>query len=451
MSTCKELSTRRGAIEYWNTLLSSSSESIIEELTELQVKEGLAEGGNLMCHVARPRFITCSEYRQEYAAVTALVSALYKVLGKVLDDYHSKGGQFGELKQWIDLMLPLEPVNFNYKPIVRFDSFSTEKGIHFVEMNGDIPMGNIQNDLLIAIFKKTEIFRKFADTFVVRPILAELGLLNTFFNAWRVYGGVGSPRICVLSFAAEGWENHALITSEYLGKIGVDVIHARPDELEFNGTHLRARGHVVDFIYRVIRTDDCLERADEMKPFLDALRHNSICLMNPFWSELFSHKYLFTLLTDQSFDFNFNAVEKKIIAHHVPWGRLLKEGFSTDREGAKIDLVEYVGKNKDSLVLKPANKSGGRGVSIGMDCSDSEWDAVIKNGLENEFVVQYKVEIEEESYPMLEKGFPRKTFYEDTDPFYYPGGHYAIVTRMSTTKITNVKSGGSTVPTFVIE
>lgn len=451
MSTIKELSTRKSAIDYWNSLLSSGSESLIEQLKERQATKGLSDGNNIFCNVARPRFLTCSEIKQEYEAVSALVSSLYKVLEKVLDDFRNNTGHFIELNEWIKLILPLQPVDMNYKPIVRFDSFTTEKGIHFVEMNGDIPLGNTQNDMLISMFKETEILKQFSNRYIIRPVLAEPGLLNAFFSAWRTYGGYGTPKICVLSFAGELWEGHAILTAEYLEKFGIDIVHARPAELEFDGKHLRARGHVVDFIYRVMRTDDCIERIDEMKPFFEALKNNSICVMNPFWCELFSHKYLFTLLTNNSYDFRFTTREKEIIKNHVPWGRMLQEGYSTDPEGTKIELVEYIRQNKNDMVIKPANKSGGKGVLLGVDSSESDWDAAIKYGLINDYIVQRKVDIEVEEYPMLEKGFPKKLFYEDTDPFYYPGGHYAILTRMSTTKITNMKAGGSAVPTFVIE
>ena len=65
--------------------------------------------------------------------------------------------------------------------------------------------------------------------------------------------------------------------------------------------------------------------------------------------------------------------------------------------------------------------------------------------------MQEKIEATREEYPILEKGFPLREFYEDTDPFHFPGGYSAVLSRISAAEITNVAQGGSIVPTFVID
>ena len=42
-------------------------------------------------------------------------------------------------------------------------------------------------------------------------------------------------------------------------------------------------------------------------------------------------------------------------------------------------------------------------------------------------------------------------FYEDTDPFHFPGGYSGVMTRISAAEITNMAQGGSIIPTFVLD
>ena len=173
--------------------------------------------------------------------------------------------------------------------------------------------------------------------------------------------------------------------------------------------------------------------------------------VNPFRSAVTSHKGLFALLSDPSYDFGFSTEEQVTIAAHVPWGRCLRDGRSTDAEGRPVDLVAHVLANREELVIKPAHEAGGSGVRLGWTCDDAEWEAAVTEALEADCVVQRRVDPTRDEYPRLEKGFPLETFYEDTDPFVFPGGYVAVLDRVSSAEITNVARGGSMVPTFVID
>ena len=61
------------------------------------------------------------------------------------------------------------------------------------------------------------------------------------------------------------------------------------------------------------------------------------------------------------------------------------------------------------------------------------------------------VEVSREEYPCFEEGFPLRMFYEDTDPFHFPGGYSGVMTRISAAEITNMAQGGSIIPTFVLD
>jgi hypothetical protein len=444
---------RRDAVLRWNDLLSSWPEpqSIISHLLRSQTDLDLVLEERPFCTVARPRFVTSEEMRQENRAASVLSRAVRRVRDAVMDDPRLHADYLGEFNEWIGTILSLEPRVPEVRSILRFDSFTSEAGIRFVEVNGDIPMGSVCNDGLVPIFQGLGFFEAFEKRYDVRPNLVQIGMIQTFMHVWQSWGGAGTPRMCILSFPGGYEDLFARLNARGMKELGLEATAAHPEDLDFRGGRLFAKGRVVDVVYRIMHTDDCLERSQEIAPLLQAVKDKAVCMVNPFRSELLSHKYLFALLTDERHDFGFSKEEANTIRAHIPWGRILREGRTTDANGNRIDLLDYVRHNKDNLVLKPAHGAGGRGVRLGWTCDDTQWVQAVREAVEGESVVQEKVEITREEYPLLEEGFPLQEFYEDTDPYFFPGGYSAVLSRISAAEVTNVAQGGSIVPTFVID
>jgi hypothetical protein len=415
------------------------------------MEQGLCFDGRPFCTVARPRFVAAAEMIAEENAVILLSSAIRKVQEAVLTDEALRAAQLPRFDEWAGGITSLEPRMHEAWSILRFDSFLTGEGLRFVEVNGDIPMGSVGNDGAVRLFQRLDFLPAFRKRYDVRPNLVNIGMVQTFMHAWQVWGGTGTPRICVLAFPGGMQDIFARLNEELMAGMGLEVTAAYPEDLEFRGGKLYAKGRVVDLVYRLQHVYDCLKRAAEMTPLFEALRHEAVCMVNPFRSAVTSHKGLFALLSDPVYDFGFSREEQVVIDVHVPWGRCLRDGRSTDAEGRTVDLVEHVLAQREELVIKPAHEAGGSGVRLGWTCDDSEWEAAVAEALEADCVVQRRVEATRDEYPRLEKGFPLETFYEDTDPFVFPGGYVAVLDRVSSAEITNVARGGSMVPTFVID
>ena len=444
---------REEAIKHWNELLFScpDPDGVLDALVESQRKGGLFLGERPFCGVARPRFVTREEMATEHRAVTHLARAVRKVRDAVLEDQKLHAAYLGGLDDWICTVLPLEPRVPEARSILRFDSFTSPDGIRFVELNGDIPMGSVCNDGQIPIFRGLPFFKAFQERYDVRANLVQVGMTQTFLHAWQCWGGTGTPRVCVVAFHGGMEELFAALNVREMAKLGLDAVQAFPEDLDFRGGKLLAKGHAVDVLYRMMHTDDCLEKSAEIAPLLQAVKARAVCMVNPFRSELLSHKYLFALLTDDTHEFHFTKDETEAIRAHVPWGRILREGRTTAPDGKPVDLVEFVQGHREELVLKPAHAAGGAGVHLGWTGDDARWGEALREALAGGYIVQKKVEVTREVYPCLEKGFPLREFYEDTDPFHFPGGYSAVMTRVSTAEITNMAQGGSIVPTFVLD
>ena len=444
---------RREAAACWNDLLHgvADQQAFVEAFVATQKERGLWHDDRPLCGVARPRLIAAAEMVVEEHAVVQLASAMRKVVDRVLDDAELRASHLGHFDDWAAEIIALEPRRHDKRTILRFDSFLSPAGLHFVEVNGDIPMGTQSNDALVRVVQELEIYPAFRDRYEVRPALANLGWGGALVHAWRDRGGCATPRICILSKPGGLEDQNARQDTWILKFTGFDATHAYAEDLELHDGKLYAKGRVVDVVYRALRVFDCLERRDELAPLFEAARQDAVCMVNPFHSAVISNKSLFALLTDPICAFGFTADEEQAIRAHVPWGRTMRDVRSTGPDGAEIDLLEYVAAHKDELVLKPAHEAGGAGVRLGWTCSQSEWETAVADSLGVDSVVQRRIDVAVSEYPVLEAGFPVEEFYEDTDPFLFPHGYVAVLNRISSAEITNVSRGGSIVPTFVIE
>jgi uncharacterized circularly permuted ATP-grasp superfamily protein len=106
--------------------------------------------------------------------------------------------------------------------------------------------------------------------------------------------------------------------------------------------------------------------------------------------------------------------------------------------------------NRERLVMKPNDEYGGKGVFIGWETSPADWDAAIETALQASYVVQEKVELLRQSFPLLDGELAFRDLVVDLDPFVFMGEVEGFLTRLSGTSLANVTSGGGQVPAFLV-
>jgi uncharacterized circularly permuted ATP-grasp superfamily protein len=126
----------------------------------------------------------------------------------------------------------------------------------------------------------------------------------------------------------------------------------------------------------------------------------------------------------------------------------------TTKGGREIDLLDYVSQNSGSLVLKPNDDYGGHGIYIGWSNDPVAWEEALRASLaDGDYVVQERVPTARETFPALvDDG--SVVFAEqlvDLDPMLFNGRVGSAFTRLSSTELANVSSGGGMVPTFIID
>ncbi len=117
-----------------------------------------------------------------------------------------------------------------------------------------------------------------------------------------------------------------------------------------------------------------------------------------------------------------------------------------------MDLPALIRKERERLVMKPNDEYGGKGVFIGWEMSDPEWEAALATALQASYVVQEKVDLQRRSFPELgPSGLAFRDLVVDLDPYLFDGEVEGFLTRLSGTSLANVTSGGGQVPSFLVE
>ena len=122
--------------------------------------------------------------------------------------------------------------------------------------------------------------------------------------------------------------------------------------------------------------------------------------------------------------------EATFVRHHVPWTRKLEERRVAWRD-REVDLIPHVLRHRHELVLKPSHDYGGRSVHMGEELAASAWQAAVEEGMGRPWVVQERVSIPEESFPIVEGDHLRfDVLKANTNPFYVTGADVGAVTRV---------------------
>jgi uncharacterized circularly permuted ATP-grasp superfamily protein len=133
---------------------------------------------------------------------------------------------------------------------------------------------------------------------------------------------------------------------------------------------------------------------------------------------------------------------------------LLKDARTT-RDGESFGLLDYVRQHRNDFVLKPNDEYGGTGVTLGWEMDDRAWDEALQRALSDsngKWVVQQRIAVRREVFPMqTPNGVEMREMLVDFAPYLFRGRMAGCLTRLSSTGLANVTSGGGQVPSFVVD
>src|SRR5262249_13418830 len=151
-------------------------------------------------------------------------------------------------------------------------------------------------------------------------------------------------------------------------------------------------------------------------------------------------------LTDETHSNLLTPDERSLVAAALPWTRKVAER-RTEKDGRSVDLVAYVRDHRDELILKPAHGYGGQSVYVGAETTQAAWEAALAEALAAPGVVQERVPIPEEPFPVCVGGaLGFEMLKVNANPFYAAGSDVGAVARVSRSAVINVSAGGGSVP-----
>ena len=443
------------AVEFYHQLLQDGE---VAESSRRMLDEGLERaklifGGRRLSPYLRPHFVT----EADFARVTRICETVWSAIQKVKDAAVEDERLVDELgvTEIERELVRIDPGYRAVSPTARLDSFLTQDAYSFVELNGESPAGIAYADAAYEIFSGLPVMRRFAERYTLRTFEGRPLMLETLLEAYREYAGATAkekPSIAIVDLKGLPTQKEFELFKEYFESEGHPSAICAPEDLEFSGGRLRCGEFEIDIVYKRLLVNEYLPIIREHPALLDAYRAGAICMVNNFRSKMIHKKALFAVLTDEHYARLFTGEELEAIRRHVPWTRKVREG-KTEKGGETFDLLDYIRRNSGTLVLKPNDDYGGHGIYIGWNNDQIAWEEALRAALaDGDYLVQERVKTARETFPALSDD-GSVVFAEqlvDLDPLLFNGRVGSAFTRLSSTELANVSSGGGMVPTFII-
>jgi hypothetical protein len=279
-------------------------------------------------------------------------------------------------------------------------------------------------------------------------------LVASVLAAYKQFGGRRKPCVGVMEFrqAFQTTESseYVILRDLFRGH-GLEVEVVSPDLMEYRGGVLRQGNFVMDVVFRRVRVHEFLLRFDLSHPLVRAYRDRAVCVVNSFRSELAQKRAIFALLTDEALTAAFPAAERRAIQQFIPWTRVVVPG-ETRHGNRTVDLMEFILKNREKLVLKPNDSSGEQHAVLGWKSPAPAWERALREAARTPMVVQEKVEPVKSVFPLMRYGdMEMRELQVDVHPHAYLGKVQGCSTWLSDVSSGGFSSVMGLAPTYIIE
>jgi hypothetical protein len=440
------------AVAAYHDLLAKGESAALESAARLEEgfrRRGVTFAGQPMPSFVRPHFVSAADFEALRRGGRLLVDLSARVAR------HAFGGDVSRLLRFLGTpeaearWVRLDPGEPDVV-LSRVDGFLSVGGPRFIEINSDAPAGFGYGDRMAELIRELPVFRAFTARHALAYPASAPSLVQAVLAAGAAAGSP-RPRVAIVDFAEVKTRPDQEILKEALAAAGAEAFLADPREADDRGAGgLAFRGKACDLVYRRTVLSELVEREDEVRVFLEAYRRQAVPFVNSLRCRASEDKAFFALLTDETFAELLSADERRFVAEVVPWTRRVEER-KTKKGGREIDLVPYVREHRETLVLKPAHGYGGASVFVGTETAPEAWERAVASAVGGAWVVQDRVEIPEEPFPVVASGrLAFEPFKVNVNPFYVRGADVGAVTRASRSAVINVSAGGGSVPTFVL-
>jgi uncharacterized circularly permuted ATP-grasp superfamily protein len=443
-------------IETWTSLLGEGG-----ELTEpywaahaQRMREArLLFGDRLSCPFLRPLFMTVEDEARQRAACEVIARVGERIVREAMED-EALLADFG-LSDAERALAAIDPGYQYASTASRLDSFLLPDSLMFAEYNAESPAGFGYTEVLADVFAAMPIMARFRETFDAQPYGMMDAMLEALLASYRDWGGTAAPPTIVITDfrGVPTWSEFEILAARFTSR-GVPTVVADPRDLEIVGGRLVAEGRAIDLVYRRALINDLVARPDDTRVLVQAYRERLACVANTLRCKIPHKKSFFAVLTDEAHAGRFSPEEQAVIRAHVPWTRVVAERRTRTSTGQDVDLVAFARDHRERLVIKPTDDFGGHGVMLGWEAEASAWEGALQTALTapaGTWIVQERIPIRREPFPMVESDPHRvatRDMLVDCAPYIFRGKVTGFLTRLSSSGLANVTSGGGQVPAF---
>ena len=409
-----------------------------QALADGQREKQLMFGERPLCVALRPQLLTRRRFEQAVSAAEGVASALSALEKAVLDDAVLRAELALESEEE---RLAMADPGFRFSsPSVRLDSFFADQ-VRFVEYNAESPAGMAYSDNLTEVFKRLPVMQAFRKRFRGKFMPTRRRQLSVMLRAFKQWGKSTTPVIAIVDWEGLPTAPEFEMFKAFFEEAGIRTLICDPRTLEFTRGKLHSQGTAVNLVYRRVLTSELLARGDDTRALRDAYMAGAVCVVNSFRAKLLHKKMSLALLSDERYERLYTPAQRAAVRRHIPWTRQVRP-----------ELAEDIARRRQTLVLKPNDEYGGKGVVLGWTVDQAEWEAAIDVATTQSYVVQEAVEIPRVQFPIALDGIRYLDLAVDLDPYLFNGRAGGFMTRVSAAALLNVTAGaGSVVPTFVVE
>lgn len=367
--------------------------------------------------------------KKDVARFREIVSTTYGIFQKVICTYLEDASYRnlfpfdGELRDLI-----LTPRGYDsLLPIARFDIFYNEEdgSFKFCEINTDGTSAMNEDRVLNLALAKNPAHRHLLQSHSFSTFELFDSWVKTFFEIYSTYEKrVEHPHIGIVDFLGGVEIEEFREFRKHFEAAGATCELCEVTQLSYRDHHLYSpAGKIIDAVYRRAVTTDLMQRADEVRPFLDAFKNGDVCVIGALNTQIVHNKWLFRLLHGEETLSLLTPKERSFVLEHIPKTGLLSEKSSEFRN---------VLRDKDRYLIKPLDSYASKGVYAGVDCAPEEWEAHVREFEGNTYIYQeYCPPYRTANIDFLEKNPAFSNYANMTGLYVYNGKFAGIYSRLA--------------------
>src|SRR6266581_859705 len=438
----------RSPVEEWHAILKTTLvrlPALPEALFKRMREAKLTFGNRVHCPFLRPFFLSSEDEERVRTVAETIADLGERITSTALDD-KNLFAQF-HLREEEERLARIPSGYGRASTASRLDAFLLPDSLKFAEYNGESPAGAGYAEVLAEIFRELPVMDKFAQAYEVHSYPLSAKLLDALVMSYLDWGGSSAkPQIAIVDWEDVPTVSEFEILQQRFEKMGIPTLIADPRKLEWDGKSLVAQDKKIDLVYRRVLINDIVAKPAECSALVKAYSANAVCVANNFRCKIPHVKAFFAVLTDERNGATFSHGERELIRKHIPWTRVVADG-ETAHYGQRIELLAFIRKERENMVLKPSDEYGGAGVTLGWETNEADWDMAIERALSAKngvWIVQERIPIRREVFPYIADvgKVDYRDMLVDFAPYLFRGKLCGFLTRLSATGLANVTSGG---------